>query len=235
MRIRLPLFLVSLAATAAAHVAPSPNVNNRYLKVTLLPGEVRLGFTLFFGDRPGSALRRGMDANGDGTIDEAEAAAFGAARLAELAGALDVTVDDRPARGWRVTDVGLGVASASAGALSLDLGLTVAYADPSAAEHRLGIHDRTEIADPGEGEIFVEESPGVRVVESHLAGARDGVELRFPYTGNGAPDERAVLVRFSVDPALRPARPSRAAWLIGGAVLVALLFAAGLGYRKVYG
>ena len=35
----------ALAAPAAAHVAPSPDVNNRYLKATLLPDRLRLQLT----------------------------------------------------------------------------------------------------------------------------------------------------------------------------------------------
>jgi hypothetical protein len=240
MRLLPALALVCAATPAAAHVAPSPNVNNRYLKATLLPGEVRLAFTLFLGDRPGAAARRRMDADGNGRIDDAEAKSFGARTLAEIAPGLHVVLDGRPADGWQVADVGLGLASATGGAVSVDLALVVPYADPQAAEHTLRLDDGVQLADPGEGELLVEESPGVRVLESHLADERGGVEIRFPFMGNpGAPGERAVDVRFAVDPALRPAPARRTPWLAGVAVGAALLVLLGrLGrrlYRKVYG
>jgi hypothetical protein len=238
MRLLPPILVVLAAAPAAAHVAPSPNANNRYLKATLLPGEVRLAYTLFFGDRPGAAARRRMDTDGSGRIDDAEAAAFGAQILEQLAAGIDVTVDDQPARGWRVTDVGLGTPSATGGALSVDLALAVPYPDPAAAEHRLRLDDHVQVPDAGEGEVLIEESPGVRVLESHLGDERGGIELRFPFLGNpGARGEREVVVRLAADAELRPARAARRApWIAGGAVALALLGLLGLRiYRKVYG
>ena len=231
----LPLLLV--AAPAAAHVAPSPSVNNRYLKATLLPGEVRLAYTVFLGDRPGAAARRAMDADGDGRIDDAEARAFGARILEQVAPGLDVNVDGRAARGWRVADVGLGTATVAGGALSVDLTLTVPYPDPAAAEHTLRLDDHVQLPDPGEGEVLVEESPGVRALESHLADAAGGVELRFPFQGNPAgPGEREVVVRLGVDAELRAAPARRAPWIAGGVLGAALLALLALRiYRKVYG
>jgi hypothetical protein len=213
MRTPLALCLLVAPAAAAAHVAPSPDANNRYLRATLLPGEVRTGFTIFFGDRPGAEERRRMDANGDGRIDAAEAAAFGLRVRDRLAPGLAVTVDGRTATGWSVADVGLGIDAVAAGALSVDLALVVPYDDPRAAEHSLHLADDLEVDRPGEGEIRVEESPGVRTIGN--------ADLALPFIGNpSARGERAIDVRFAVDPALRPPPAHRVVWLAGPALLV---------------
>src|SRR5262249_10615915 len=112
----LPVLFALLASPALAHVAPSGDANNRYLKATLLPTEVRVTFTMFFGERPGVIERRRVDKNGDGRIDEAEARALGERVLGELAPGLSVTVDGRAATGWKVADVGLGTPTTGAGA-----------------------------------------------------------------------------------------------------------------------
>jgi hypothetical protein len=236
MRLRLALaFVLALPAAARAHVAPATDANNRYLKATLLPGEVRLSFTLFLGEIPGALERRRMDRNGDNTIDAAEARAAGERLLGELGPGLVVTLDGAPRSDWAVTDVGLGQPSVRGGALSIDLGLTARYRDPSAAEHTLVLDDHTVVTAPGESETRVEESPGVRIATCHLPGVSSGIELRFPFTGNAAaPGERAVTATFSVDEALRPVASRR--WPLAVAVGALLLGAAGFAvYRKVYG
>lgn len=221
----LPVLVVLFASAALGHVAPSGDSNNRYLKATLLPTEVRVTFTMFFGERPGVIERRRVDQNGDGRIDEAEARALGERVLGELAPGLFVTVDGRPASGWKVADVGLGTPTTGGGALSVDLALAAPYPDPGTAEHTLVLEDATEVPLPGESETRVEESPGVRVAQCHLAAAAGGIELRFPFTGNPAGrGAREVRARFTVDADLRPhppARPHLWPWaILAGAALV---------------
>src|ERR1043165_3083602 len=68
-------FLKALLAVAAitvlsGHVAPSVDDNNRYLKVTPLRDGIRFAYTVFFGEIPGASVRRTMDRNSDGTIDD---------------------------------------------------------------------------------------------------------------------------------------------------------------------
>src|SRR5678816_4634105 len=71
-------FLKALLAVAAitvlsGHVAPPVDDNNRYLKVTPLRDGIRFAYTVFFGEVPGASVRRTMDRNNDGRIDDAEA------------------------------------------------------------------------------------------------------------------------------------------------------------------
>jgi hypothetical protein len=211
---RALLTLALAAAPAAAHVAPSPDANNRYCKITLLGGSVRLAYTVFYGDRPGQAERRRMDRNGDGTIDAAEAAAFGAGVLHDVAPSLAVEIDGRaPLGAWSVADVGLGTPTVAGGAFSVDLVLDAPLPRAADPEHTVRFDDRWQVPSPGEAETRVEESPGVHV----LVSARDtgttprGVELRFAFTGNPH-DDRAIAVRFRADPELRvqvePAGPA---------------------------
>ena len=81
-----------MTGRAWGHQMPSPDANNRYIKVTLLPGSVRVAYTVFFGDLPGAAERRRLDADRNGAIDDAEAKAFGGRLLSEVAPAVRLVV-----------------------------------------------------------------------------------------------------------------------------------------------
>src|SRR6185436_9352806 len=108
------------AQIAHAHVAPSVDDNNRYLKLTPMGDRVRLAYTVFFGEIPGAEARRSIDANRDGTISEAEAQAFGTKVAADVAGALDVTVDGAQQRVvWADVVVGMGTQRTAAGAFAV--------------------------------------------------------------------------------------------------------------------
>ena len=67
---------VAAVTLLSGHVAPSVDDNNRYLKVTPLRGGARLAYTVFFGEIPGAAERRQLDAN------RASAASMRPSRLA---------------------------------------------------------------------------------------------------------------------------------------------------------
>src|SRR6476659_7409472 len=89
----LALALTLAAVQASAHVAPAVGDNNRYLKLTPLGDRVRLAYTVFYGEIPGAGMRGAIDANHDGAIDDRESQAFGARLAAEIARAVEVTVD----------------------------------------------------------------------------------------------------------------------------------------------
>src|SRR3954462_12679567 len=108
--------LVGRVDVAAAHVAPSVGDNNRYLKLTPLGDRVRLAYTVFYGEVPGAGMRRTIDANHDGTIDDAESQAFGDQIAPELAAALDITVEGaRQPVTWSQVVVGMGTPATAAG------------------------------------------------------------------------------------------------------------------------
>ena len=195
------------AAPAAAHFAPSRDVNNRAIKITVLPDGVRVAYTVFFGERPGAGERRRMDADGNGTLDRDEAAAFGERLRREIAERVTVVVDGTPGREWSVSDVGLGAAAVTGGAFSVDLLLRAPLGD--AEPHTMRFEDRLALPTPGDTHLRVDESPGVSLVS-----ADKGAQLDF-----AAGEQPSVRIAFTVDPTLRPAR-RRSSWLpIGAGVL----------------
>jgi hypothetical protein len=172
----------------SGHVAPSVDDNNRYLKVTPLGDRVRVAYTVFFGEVPGASERRGIDANHDGHLDEAEGHAFGERVAAQVAAALEVEIDGHvePLH-WTTVDVGLGTPEVAAGSFSVDL---VAYPCLPVArgKHRVVIRDRFRIPHPGETEAKVEDSPGVAIERAHV-GTADDPSFDFRFAGPGGPLE----------------------------------------------
>jgi len=192
MRLRLALAIglasvlgVALAATlAGAHVAPSVDNNNRYLKLTPLGDRVRLAYTVFYGEVPGAGMRRTIDANHDGTIDDAESQAFGGKLATELAAALDVTVDGthQPVT-WSQVVVGMGTPQTAAGTFSIDLVAWICLAPPR-GKHAVQLRDRFQLARPGETEVKVEDSPGVTIGRARI-GAADDPSYDYKLVGPG--------------------------------------------------
>lgn len=173
---------------ASGHVAPSVDDNNRYLKLTPLGDRVRLAYTVFFGEIPGASERRGIDANRDGKIDDAEAKAFAQKLAAEVGAALEIDVDGANAPvTWAVVDAGMGTPDVAAGSFSVDL---VAYLClPSVrGHHRVLVRDRFRIPHPGETEAKIEDSPGVTIDRAHV-GPADDPSYDFRFAGPGGPLE----------------------------------------------
>lgn len=194
------VLVFGLAGRAAAHVAPSASDNNRYLKLTPLGDRVRLAYTVFYGDAPGAELRRAIDANHDGAIDDAESQAFAGRIAREVAAALDATVDGaRQPVVWSEVVAGMGTPRTAAGSFSIDLVASLCLAAPRGT-HAIQLRDRFELVRPGETEIRFEDSPGVTVDGARVgddtfpgidykiigptpalagSGSDGGIELRF--------------------------------------------------------
>jgi hypothetical protein len=235
--IGVALAIAALAPSRGdAHVAPAIGDNNRYLKLTLLGDRVRLAYTVFYGEVPGAAMRRAIDANHDGAIDDAETQAFGDRVAREIAAAVDLAIDGahRPIA-WSQIVVGLGTPSATAGAFSIDLVAWLCLAPPRGA-HTALLRDRFALDRPGETEVKVEDSPGVAIDASRIGGADDeahdyklvgpsgaletfGLDVRFTIT------DRAVVAADAVCPGDRPARARPTGALAGAAVAGALVLA----------
>jgi hypothetical protein len=178
---------ITLAAgTADAHVAPSVDDNNRYLKLTPLGDRVRFAYTVFFGEVPGAAERPTIDTNHDGQIDEAEGRAFGDKLGAEVAAALDVEVDGKALRlRWEIVDVGMGTPSVHAGTFSVDLVVWLCLPTPRGA-HRVTIHDRFRMPRLGETEVMFEDAPGITIDRAHV-GPADDPSFDYRFVGPGGP------------------------------------------------
>ena len=181
----------------SAHVAPSVDDNNRYLKVTPQADGLRLAYTVFFGEIPGAKERKLLDANHDGRIDATEAKAYGDKLAAQVASALDLEVDGvaRPLT-WSLVDVGLGTPQVAAGSFSVDM---IAYLCGSGAStHRVKLRDEFRVPRPGETEVKVEDSPGVTVTKARVGPADDPThEYRFVGPGGPLSDE-GLHVEFKV-------------------------------------
>jgi len=232
---RLVLAVVAVTLLSA-HVAPSVDDNNRYVKLTPLGDRVRIAYTVFFGEIPGATERRGIDANRDGRIDDAEAHAFGERLAAQVASAVELDVDGarQPVR-WTTIDVGMGTPDVAAGSFSVDLG---AYPCLPAARgrHRILLRDKMQLTQPGETEVKVEDSPGVTIDHARIGGA-DDPSYDYKFVGAGGPiADDGLDLQFDAGPKAPVTADNVCAatagggggllpWLLGGAALV--LVAAG--------
>lgn len=229
---------VAAVTLLSGHVAPSVDDNNRYLKVTPLRGGARLAYTVFFGEIPGAAERRQLDANRDGRIDAAEARSFGDRLAAQIADALEVEAGGSQYRiRWTVVDVGLGTDAVAAGSFSVDM---IAYLCGGGSPQRLRLRDGFRLPRPGETEVKVEDTPGVTVTRARVGGADDpSHDYRFVGAGGPLTDPGLEVEWTATDAApdlppgacaAAPGQKTSRPWLLGvvaggGLVVVALGYA----------
>jgi hypothetical protein len=182
----LVLAVTFAAPPASAHIAPSVDDNNRYIKLTPAADRVRIAYTVLFGEVPGAQTRKTIDANHDGTISDDEASAFGTKVAGEVAPALELTVDGKvqPVT-WATVAVGMGSADTAAGAFSVDL---VAWGCLPFArgKHRIVFRDRFRIPRPGETEAKVEDSPHVTIHHARIGTLNDPTH-DYRFAGPGGP------------------------------------------------
>ena len=222
----------------SAHVAPSVDDNNRYLKVTPLRDGFRLAYTVFFGEIPGASERRNLDGNRDGRIDEAEAKRFADKLGAEVADALTLDTNGAAQRvRWSQVTPGMGSDAVAAGSFSIDL-VTFVCTGPG-PRHHIRIRDQFRIPKPGETEVKVEDSPGVTIQRARV-GAADDPSHDFRFVGPGGPlsddgleldyttSDKTPAMPAGACTAASPARGSSTSrWPIVLAALAALALAAG--------
>jgi len=190
MRTLLVLAITLGATHASAHVAPSVDDNNRYLKLTPAADRVRLAYTVFYGEVPGAQLRRTLDADHDGRIDDAEANAFGERVAGEVADALELAIDGRNYRvSWTTVSVGLGTPVTAGGAFSVDL---IAWAClPSVrGTHAVTLRDRFRLPRPGETEVKIDDGLGITIHRARIGRIEDPArDYRFVGPGGPLADE----------------------------------------------
>jgi len=234
----ITLAAAAAATVAAAHVAPSVDDNNRYLKLTPLGDRVRLAYVIFYGEVPGARLRPSLDTDGDGSISEREGRAFGDRVGGEVAAALDVSIDGKQQRlAWSTISVGLGSSRVAAGSFSVDL-VTNLCLPGVRGRHEVRLFDRFRVPRPGETEVKIEDSPGVRIDRARVGGRADPAGS-FRFAGPGGPlSESGLELAFTAgDRALVPADGAcgagaaaggRGGASAGAIVAVAAALAAGL-------
>ena len=176
---------ITLGGSARAHVAPSVDDNNRYLKVTPQADRVRLAYTVFFGEVPGAALRPQLDTNQDGSVDEREAQTYGNRVAADVLAAFEVAVDGKQQRlAWKQIVVGLGTSSTRGGSFSVDM---IAYVCTEVGgRHQVHVRDRFRVPKPGETEVRVEDGLGIKVERAKIADA-SALNNDFKFVGPGGP------------------------------------------------
>ena len=231
------LAITVAAGLAGAHVAPSVDDNNRFLKLTPLGDRVRLAYTVLFGDNPGRGMRPAMDANRDGLIDDAEAEAFGAKLAHDVGDALDIDVDGKPYPiAWAQVAVGMGSPQTTGGTFSVDLVGYLCVRVPRGAHH-VQLRDRFRLTRPGETEVKIEDSPGVAISRARIGRADDpGRDFRF--AGPGGPlaedgldlafeaSERAAVAHDGLCATAEAPGDRHALWIgvgIGGAAALAVV------------
>jgi hypothetical protein len=184
------LLFVTVAAPAAAHVAPSQTGNNRYIKVLPFADRVRVAYTVFYGEAPGRAMRAALDTDHDGQISDAEARAYGDKLAAEVAPAMEVVVDGvRQHLRFDEVSVGLGSPSVTAGAWSVDLVAWPCSAAGADGVHHVVLRDRYDLPLAAETELWVVDVPDVAVVHAWVGGMRDA---SHDYQWSGPSQELAV-------------------------------------------
>jgi hypothetical protein len=230
-RVLLPL-VVMITPLADAHVSPSVDDNNRYVKVSPQADRVRVAYTVFFGEVPGAALRPKLDTNKDGSISDGEAQVFGDRIGAEVIGGLDLELDGKQQRvAWKAVSVGMGTPTVAAGSFSIDM---IAYVCLARARgrHEVRLKDNYRVPKPGETEVRVEDATGITVELARIGGA-DALANDFKFVGPGGPlsDDGLRIVFVASDDAplsnecdAIAAEPARIPWLaIGlGALAIAI-------------
>jgi hypothetical protein len=202
MRRTLVAAITLVCANAGAHVAPSVDDNNRYLKLTPQRDRVRLAYTVFFGEVPGARLRPSLDTDRDGAISDVEGQIFAAKVGGEVAAALDVNVDKtQHPIAWAEVAIGLGSPAVRAGSFSVDL---IAYfcLPTLGGRHALLLRDRYRLQRPGETEVRIEAMPGVKIETGRIGTANDpSHEYRFVGPGGPLSDDGIDLVFDASDQA----------------------------------
>ena len=215
----LVLTITFVTAIATAHVGPSKDDNNRYLKLTPQRDRVRLAYTVFFGEVPGARMRPAIDTDRDGVISEREAQAFGDKLADEVAASLDLNLDNTQHEVvWDQIVVGMGSPQVRGGAFSVDL-VALLCVGPGTT-HELLLRDRFKLLSPGETEVKIEDTHGItnRIVKlgsttDHVIKfvgpggplADDGVHLTFDVTDQAAAASSACAAVVRKDPTRVPA------------------------------
>ena len=238
----LVVAIITLGAVAHAHVSPSVDDNNRYVKLTPQADRIRVAYTVFFGEVPGAALRPTIDTNKDSTISDAEAQTYGNRIAADVIAALELAVDGKQQRiTWKDVSVGMGSPVVRAGSFSIDM---IAYVclPVVGGRHEALLRDRFRVPKPGETEVRVEDSTGITVELARIGGS-DALANDFKFVGPGGPlSDDGLRVTFVVtDKAPRSGECTgattvngdRVPWLALGIGLIAALLAIGVLVRRL--
>jgi hypothetical protein len=243
-RVLLALAAVAAATgSAVAHVAPSEDTNNRYVKLTAMADRVRIAYTILVGEQPGRTTRRGLDTDGDGTISDAEADAWGDDLAEAVRTKIQVQLDGSAVPFmWSEVSVGMDDRRVAGGAFSVDM-IAWLCTPGGGPRHELTLVDRFALTPAGETEVRVADEPGIRVDVAKVGAAEmAGHVARFdaiaaPFSDGVRLVWDAARARPLADG--RCARPTSAAkktprwpFAIGGGIVAIALIAIAAGRRR---
>ena len=242
--------VLSAPATAIAHPLGNFTVN-RYAGIELTPDEVRIDYVLDLAEIPTVQVRPEIDADADGTVTDAERAAWAARTAPTLLANLTLTVDGRP--------VPLDVVSSSMrfrpGQGGLDiLRLEATFAGPIASTGELSFADANFADRIGWAEVTAAGADGTAVAGSSVpARSVSNALLSYPQDLLSSPlDVHEATLSFhpgtsapaaaSTEAPVSGARPDVTGGAFAGLVgrtgpfmLVALLLAFGFGALHALG
>ena len=201
LRARFVAAITLLAGGLAhAHVQPSVDDNNRYIKLTPLGDRVRIAYTILYGEIPGARERARIDTDHDGVISEAEAGAFANRIAGEVAAALQLDIDGAARKvAWDETTMSVGTPQVAAGTFAVDL-VMYACLPGARGRHRVGLRDNFRVPSPGEVEVLIEDVPGVTIERAHVGAVDDPThDLWLPPPGAGLADDGLELVFVAGD------------------------------------
>jgi hypothetical protein len=240
------MMLVVCAQRAAAHPEFNPITTNRYLKIDLLSsGELRLAYTVMYGDAPAAVARKEADSDANGRIDDSESAKLGERLQSQVQANLSLTIDGKPwAPAFEKPAIGLMGQEVAPSPFSIDLVARVPC--PGPGPHEVRLDDRLELGSLGETEIRIEEAPSTRLLTS-FRGARpegsggQGREPKFVFRGprRTSLEDRSITFRFEGSGAAIGLIPTprwhRFILAAGGLVVLVTVLALGFRYRRMKG
>jgi hypothetical protein len=202
----LLLALALPAGPAAAHPEFNPTRSNRFVKLSLVGGAIRIAYTVMIGEVPAAAARRAADRSADGVVDAAEARAWADALAAGVARGLALDLDGRRAApAWDPPAIGGLEGPVQPAAFSVDL---VGRVPAAPGKHLVRYDDVTPLDDIGDTEIRLEESPGTRIAAAWRGAEDAGRQTTFLFSGPkfSAIEDRSIGFRFADGEPLRRRR-----------------------------
>lgn len=221
-----------MASGARAHPEFNQTRTNRYVKLSLIgAGAVRVAYTVLIGEVPAAAQRKSADANGDGTIDPAEARGWADRLAAAVQKGLVVEVDGVAAKvAWDVPVIG-GLEDGRIGPLPFSVDL-IGHLEAGRGTHTLRYDDGTPLPDVGDTEVRIEEGPTVKLLAGWRSRDDGKIQTRFAFAGPkfSVIEDRSIGLRFTDGGALAT---NDRRWLpIGIALGAALLVLAVVGWVR---
>ena len=224
------LALVALLAPAAAtaHPVTSRTENNRYVKLTLAEGSLRVAYSVLYGELPSFYARRGMDRDGDGRVSPDEARAHADEIATRFAPASVLTVDGQRIP-LRLPDRTATLADPRVGPIPFSVDLWEVVPLPRRRHHEIAFEAGGELPRLGETEVKFEQAPGTQLVSwcrSRPPCTTRAEEPRFVWMGQRSSSMEDRTVSATYDVLAASSRRGTVTAVVGGGLLLVAAAAA---------